>query len=239
MERKVTLQEIEELHRFVRQHYVEFYDVELELVDHLANDIETQWQKDTQLSFEQALEVAFKKFGVFGFSDVVEQKIKQLTNAYYKKSFALLKSFFTVPKIVVTLALFLVLFALIKQVNVDTYESIQSGLFFLGTSFLFYQLWHLYRQKQGRKKRGEALWLLHSVLYNLEIWPYYVITFWVIRFAMHRFSAQDNPVFATSSVVFSSLLLTLTVLYLYILKRVVVPQVEADLLEQKKKIVAE
>ncbi|WP_320240732.1 hypothetical protein [Tenacibaculum sp. 1B UA] len=37
---KLTDQHIEQLYKFTRQHYVEHYDVQTELVDHLANDIE-------------------------------------------------------------------------------------------------------------------------------------------------------------------------------------------------------
>jgi hypothetical protein len=43
-------------------------------VDHLANAIETQWQENPKLSFNEALNKEFKKFGVFGFMDVVEKR---------------------------------------------------------------------------------------------------------------------------------------------------------------------
>jgi hypothetical protein len=33
-------------------------------VDHLANAIETQWQENPKLSFNEALNKEFKKFGV-------------------------------------------------------------------------------------------------------------------------------------------------------------------------------
>ncbi|MGG5576747.1 hypothetical protein ACPDHL_05305 [Myroides sp. C15-4] len=104
--------ETEELHRFVRQHYVEFYDVELELVDHLAHDIEAQWAKDATVSFEQALQIAFKKFGIFGFSDVVEVKVNRLTKVYIKMMLKQLMSFFTLPKIIFSIALYLILFTI-------------------------------------------------------------------------------------------------------------------------------
>ena len=37
---KLNEQNIDNLYKFTRQHYVEHYDVQTELVDHLANDIE-------------------------------------------------------------------------------------------------------------------------------------------------------------------------------------------------------
>ena len=58
---KLTNQHIEQLYKFTRQHYVEHYDVQTELVDHLANDIEQIWVDKPQLSFEQARDISFKK----------------------------------------------------------------------------------------------------------------------------------------------------------------------------------
>ena len=64
---KLTSQHIDQLYKFTRAHYVEWYDLQTELVDHLANDIENIWKKEPNLSFDQAKNKAFKKFGVFGF----------------------------------------------------------------------------------------------------------------------------------------------------------------------------
>jgi len=64
---KLTPNQIQQLYKFTYQHYVEYYDVQTELVDHLANDIEQIWIEQPNLSFEQARDNSFKKFGVFGF----------------------------------------------------------------------------------------------------------------------------------------------------------------------------
>ena len=81
---KLSAEQIEKLYQFTRQHYVEYYDLQTELVDHLANAIEEQWQQNPKLSFEEALQIEFKKFGVFGFMDVVEQRQSALNKKYNK-----------------------------------------------------------------------------------------------------------------------------------------------------------
>ena len=48
---KLTETHIKELYTFTRQHYVYFYDVQTELVDHLANDIENIWIRKTKFIF--------------------------------------------------------------------------------------------------------------------------------------------------------------------------------------------
>ncbi len=80
---KLTENQIEELYKFTRKHYVDHYDVQTELVDHLANDIEEIWEENPNLSFEQARDKSFKKFGIFGFMDVVEAKQKQMNKRYW------------------------------------------------------------------------------------------------------------------------------------------------------------
>lgn len=81
---KLTESQIESLYQFTRQHYVEYYDVQVELVDHLANDIEQIWEQQPGLSFNDARDKSFKKFGVFGFMNVVESKEAQMTKKYFK-----------------------------------------------------------------------------------------------------------------------------------------------------------
>ncbi len=66
----MKLTEKTNIKKFTRQHYVEHYDLQTELVDHLANDIEKICEEQPNLSFEQAKTISFKKFGVFGFMDV-------------------------------------------------------------------------------------------------------------------------------------------------------------------------
>ena len=70
----LTENQIQALYKFTRQHYVEYYDVQTELVDHLANDIEQIWEENPNISFEQARDQSFKKFGIFGFMEIVEQR---------------------------------------------------------------------------------------------------------------------------------------------------------------------
>ena len=57
---KVTPSQLQDLYAFTRNHYVYHYDLQTELVDHLANDIETIWQENPKLSFEEARDQSFK-----------------------------------------------------------------------------------------------------------------------------------------------------------------------------------
>ena len=112
---KLTETQIEELYKFTRKHYVEHYDVQTELVDHLANDIEDICTENPSLSFDKARDTSFKKFGVFGFMNVVEAKQKQMNKRYLKIMWRFLKEWFTFPKVATTLGLFLLFFCILKM----------------------------------------------------------------------------------------------------------------------------
>lgn len=102
---KLNPEQIERLYQFTRQHYVEWYDLQTELVDHLANAIEAQWQENPKLTFEEILQKEFKKFGVFGFMDVVEKRQAALNRKYNGIIWNHFKAFFTIPKIILTTTL--------------------------------------------------------------------------------------------------------------------------------------
>lgn len=97
--------QIQQLYAFTQKHYVEWYDVQVELVDHLANGIEQQWQKNPKLTFEDALQMEFKKFGICGFGNVVAEKTKALNKHYWLQIWQYFKDYFTLPKILLTVFL--------------------------------------------------------------------------------------------------------------------------------------
>ncbi|WP_052823372.1 hypothetical protein [Neotamlana sedimentorum] len=143
---KITEQQIQELYKFTAQHYVEFYDVQTELVDHLANGIEALWQEKPELKFEEALHIEFKKFGVFGFSDVVEQKYNALSKHYRKQVYKYTKQYFKLPKIILTLFSMWALFKLLTVVENKNYIVIPL------IAFLFaFQMWYLIFERRKRK----------------------------------------------------------------------------------------
>lgn len=102
---KLTTQQIDQLYTFTRKHYVEWYDLQSELVDHLANAIENEWQENPNLTFDEALNKEFDKFGVFGFMNVVEEKQKFLGKKYRKLIWKYYKDYFRLPKVILTIAL--------------------------------------------------------------------------------------------------------------------------------------
>src|SRR5690625_6961258 len=122
--RKVNQKEIEQLYDFTRQHYVEYFDLQTELVDHLATGIEKNWQENPEMDFEKNLQQEFKKFGVFGFMKVIESHQKAMNKRYWKIIRREVKNELAKPKV---LFLKILLFFIL------------STLFFLHLDFNFFK----------------------------------------------------------------------------------------------------
>jgi len=158
---KLTQTHIEELYKFTRQHYVYHYDVQTELVDHLANDIEEIWEENPQLSFQEARDKSFKKFGIFGFMDVIEAKQKQMNKRYQKIMWRFVKEWFTLPKVLITTLVFLIIFSVLK-IQYSKYV-------LLGTLFILviFDLINLSKSRKNQKKKEEKqekIFLLEAMI---------------------------------------------------------------------------
>jgi hypothetical protein len=160
---KVTPSQLQDLYAFTRQHFVEHYDLQTELVDHLANDIEAIWQENPKLSFEEAREQSFKKFGVFGFMDVVDQRQKAMNKRYYKYLLSELKLWFTVPKIIITATLFVTFFTLLQTSHPKYFFFI---IFGVPATWTIYRSIQLNREFRKRKEISSKKWLLEELIFK-------------------------------------------------------------------------
>ena len=162
--RLVNQNQIEMLHSFVRSHYVEYLDVQIELVDHLAQGIEAQWNGYPERSFEQCLEIEFKKFGVFGFMEVVEKKSTAMNKKYRRLLWRYTNEWFSIPNIILVMgAIFLLYIVLGSEIlNAIKFE-ILVGLFMVLASVALIRTFHLKKQLNNKPKK----WLLEELIFNL------------------------------------------------------------------------
>jgi len=161
---KLTTDQVDQLYSFTRQHYVEYYDLQTELVDHLANAIETQWEENPKRPFDEALQLEFKKFGVFGFMDVVNKRKGALHSKYNKMVLKELRSFFSLPKIISTISSIGILYYLLKLFQ-EGFEIMQWLIGFLIVSFIIGLAFLSRKQKKETAKTGKR-WLLKDIIFG-------------------------------------------------------------------------
>jgi len=222
MERRLTNEHIEQLFAFTKKHLVEHYDVQVELVDHLANAIEDQWKANPNISFEDALEKEFKKFGVFGFSGLVEQKQAALQNHYWqiiKKEFI---NFFTVPRIVLSGAFFYGLFLVFSDpdtVHNDTLFGLEILLMVAAALFWYLQ----YRTLRKKHKK----WLINSVSNYFYSLPIVMIAF--VTFGANR---PDRNLF---DIILETVFTGVYLLFCLILFTKIIPLLKKEIIETEKR----
>lgn len=161
---KLTTEQIQKLYKFTREHYVEYYDLQTELVDHLANAIEEQWQENPKLSFDEALRIEFKKFGVFGFMDVVEKRQAALGKKYSKLVLNNLKQFFCIPKIITTVAMVFIVFVFLKFLQKDL--PILQITFAILTLLFFVGIIVLSRKIKKQTQLSGKKWLFKEIIFG-------------------------------------------------------------------------
>lgn len=219
---KVNQDQIENLYQFTRAHFVEWYDVQTELVDHLANGIEAQWEGNPNLTFKECLNNEFKEFGVFGFSEVVEQKTNALSKYYIKEVFKHLKEYFKLPKVILTLSSVWILFKIMQVFENKDYFVIPVVL--LVFSFvIIYAIKESIRLKKSYKATGKK-WLFESITGQFGGF----IHFLNIGIYAPLFSHSNSEWTLTSQFVFS-FFVVLYVLFFYIALKIVSPKLKEKL----------
>ena len=219
--KKLTQQQIDQLFTFTKKHLVEHYDIQVELVDHLANAIEAEWQVNPNASFTVALEKEYKSFGLFGFSGLVEQKQVALQNHYWDVIKKEIRSFFSIPKIVLTLALFYVLFRFYSNPT-ELGEQLWFGL----ESVLLVTTLILWIYQYRKNKNSHRKYLIQSISNYFYSLPCTLIVFF-------GFSAKSNP--SLFSIVLSATTTTLYILFVAVLFFKIIPLIknETDLIDKR------
>ena len=125
-ERKLTPEEIDELFDFCQKHYAPEYDLQVELVDHLASAIEEQWRTNPNIPFPVARINSFSQFGIFGFSKIKNQKQKELRRKYSRLLLNYTIDYLKLPKVLFTGTSFSLLFSCLRYLHhperiMDTY----------------------------------------------------------------------------------------------------------------------
>lgn len=103
----LTDEQIQELYAYCKRKNILYYDIQVEIVDHMANAIEEKMQADTSLGFKQALEQVHFSFGSFGLRDIVSSKTAAMRKKYGRIQRRLFYAYFTFPKILLAIMLLL------------------------------------------------------------------------------------------------------------------------------------
>lgn len=219
---KLTSNQIQQLYKFTRQHYVEHFDVQTELVDHLANDIEQIWQEQPKLSFEQARDISFKKFGICGFMDVVDARANALNKKYWKLVWGIFKEFFTIPHIVISSTIFTILFFSLKLFSI---KIVFVSIIIVGVLIFLFRLYFLQKEKKQRFKETNKKWLLEEFVFNIGGGVLFTNIFFQIAIYFPKNTLS-------TSIIIAAFILTSFILLIYIITYILPSKIEEILINQ-------
>ena len=118
MTSQLTDNQINTLYALVQKKGVTPLDVQIELVDHLATDIETQLDNEAAIGFEEALERSSSKFGRWGFDAILQKAEQNVRKRQSRLMWEAFLSFFRWPRVMFT-ATFAVLFWYLLENGLD------------------------------------------------------------------------------------------------------------------------
>ncbi len=109
MKNKITLtkEQILQIDSYILCCGIHWIDVRVELIDHFANSIENKLEENPLLDFKQEIVNEHKNFSNNGFKELLESKKKTVEKHYYRQVFKHMKSFFKLPKIIISMSLFI------------------------------------------------------------------------------------------------------------------------------------
>lgn len=146
---ELSNEQIQHLFAFTEKKFVRWYDLQVELVDHLASSVEEEMVADRSLHFEAALERVYNRFGIFGFAKVVQEKQAQLHRAARSIWWQEIKIFLGWPKIILLSLILALLWQLTSIVNTTSLAYGFAAVYIVASLSL---LVYAFRYKKAHRK---------------------------------------------------------------------------------------
>lgn len=155
----LTEEQIQTLFRFCEKKRIVHYDLQVEIVDHLANAIEERMEQDGSLLFEDALMQVHQSFGPLGLRSMTATREAALQKKYSRMKWQLLRSYFTWPKFAFTLLMIVIAVSLPRFL--DSAGLAWAILSFVAITFAFIFNFHR-KAYRMRKQQTKKLLMTHS-----------------------------------------------------------------------------
>lgn len=169
---ELTKEQLLQIDNYILSCGIKYYDVRAEIVDHFANILEEKLAKNPELDFKKEIINIHRNFSGSGFSKLLEEKTKSVQKKFYKQSLKHLITFFKLPRIIITIALFYALFLLM-----NLFEDKKDFFFWAYTFLLFIVFRIFYQNKKTKKEKIERFLVLNKTSVFLQMLNFIFICF--------------------------------------------------------------
>ena len=169
---ELSKEQIHEIDKYISACGIKYYDVKMEIVDHFASILEIRLDENPSLNFKEAIIEEHKKFSNNGFKKLLETKTKTTHNKFVKQTWTNFKSFFKLPKIIITICCYFLGYKMMPYFNdKESFFQILTGLGFV----LLFQLG--IRILIDNKKKKENFLVLNRTVFFYQIVSNMVVLF--------------------------------------------------------------
>lgn len=111
---KLSVEQINEVEHYLAKFEIKYFEVYAEVLDHIILSVEEILSKEDISLQEAIIKAKEQDFGKFGFKSMIQQRTDELNKNCRKHYNAMIKSYFKMPEIVLTLLLFTSFYAVIS-----------------------------------------------------------------------------------------------------------------------------
>lgn len=116
MKTNLDQKQIKHLSRLIEMKGVNYYDVNMELTDHIACEVESLIN-ETELEYMKAVKKVFLRYDRFHFMRIEEQKSKELAKKGRQAVWKGFVNYFSIPKVILTISIFILIVFLLKTLG--------------------------------------------------------------------------------------------------------------------------
>lgn len=147
---KLTAEQINYIENYIQSFDIKWYEIQVELTDHMISIMEEIWEQDPELTFHQVKHQAEQRFGRGYFKSIVAERKAILQKEYNRQQRKMVGEFLKFPKIIASILLGVVVYQVSFYFeNPAKYVSGLFGLLFLFSVPMFYY-WLKYRKINGK-----------------------------------------------------------------------------------------
>ncbi len=169
----LSKEQVDALFLFTQKKMVHYYDLQTEIVDHLAERIEEEMLLQPALGFETALQKVYKDFGIFGFAKIVQEKEQQAYRAGKNLFRKELLNLFRWPQFLSIALILLVTWQLVQTFSLDVLYPVFFALWIVCTLI---QLIITIRRNKKQKKKLLLIFYQPETFFPF-IWLEYLVIF--------------------------------------------------------------
>jgi hypothetical protein len=148
---KLSAEEVNYVFNYIKNIDIKFYELQVELTDHLVLIMEEIWTEDPELTFHQVMFRAEQRFGKNYFKEVEEERTKLLRKEYRRLQFKGVGNYFKFPRIISTLLLIFIVYRIsFNFEDISLYIKILYSVLIFASAGLILN-WFVNRKINGHK----------------------------------------------------------------------------------------